>query len=82
MLKLFHIHSFSFKPYPFHFQTCSLLVGRRTVQLYLAAYAEDTMPGQRIDRVYAKKSSNSAVVARVSRGCGNTTIRAHFAGRY
>ena len=82
MLKCFHIHSFSFKTHPFQFQTCSLLVGRHTMQLYLAACAEDTMPRQRIDWVYAQKSSNSTMVARVACGCSNTTICAHFAGRY
>ena len=82
MLKFFHIHSFSFEPHTFQFQTCSLLVGPCTMQLYLAACAKDTVPRQRIDWVYAQKSSNSTMVARVACGCSDTTICAHFAGRY
>src|ERR1700733_6630932 len=53
MFKPIHVDALSVELNPFEFQTRPLLLSSSPAQLDLAAHAQDTVPGQLVDRVHA-----------------------------
>jgi hypothetical protein len=60
-------------------EASALLVGGGSLQLDLAARAEDAMPGERVRRIGAQQAGYGAVIARVSGSGGDSTIGAYLA---
>lgn len=80
-LKTFHIHSFAAEANSFQFESCPLLMGGCTLQLYLAASSQHSMPRQLIRWIGPQQPGHRSMETWITSGSGDPAIGAHLAWR-
>ena len=78
MVTQLHVYAFSVELNSLQFQARSLLLRSRAAQLYLAASAYHTMPGQLIYRICAQQTSDGTVASRITCCCCDSSVGAYF----